>query len=103
MLLYAMLGNLVRNALDASQGGGPVDIALATGSSVVLTVHNPQSVPEAVRERFFEKFATYGKRFGTGLGTYSAKLIAEAHGGTIAMRTSDEDGTTVTVTLPPSP
>jgi two-component system chemotaxis response regulator CheY len=37
---------------------------------------------------------------GTGLGTYSARLIAEAQNGSISMQTSEESGTTIEVTLP---
>ncbi len=103
MLLYSMLTNLVRNALEASNDEGPVDIALSTGPILTLSVHNPQGVPEDFQSRFFDKFATHGKRFGTGLGTYSAKLIAEAHHGDIALHSTEVDGTTVTVRLPMDP
>ena len=65
-----------------------------------LEVRNQGQVPEDVRDRFFEKYATSGKRGGTGLGTYSARLIAEVHGGAIAMATSAEGGIVVRVTLP---
>ena len=57
-------------------------------------------VPAQVREIFFDKYATYGKIQGTGLGTYSARLIARTQGGDVAMDTSEDAGTTVTVTLP---
>jgi signal transduction histidine kinase len=53
-----------------------------------------------VRARFFDKCATHGKENGSGLGTYSARLIAQAHGGSIAMPTSEQDGTTLTIQLP---
>ena len=39
-------------------------------------------------------------RTGTGLGTYSARLMAEVQRGRIGMETSDEQGTTITVQLP---
>ncbi|WGG49887.1 hypothetical protein [Rugamonas sp. DEMB1] len=41
-----------------------------------------------------------GKENGSGLGTCSARLIAQAHGGSIAMATSEQDGTTLTIQLP---
>jgi signal transduction histidine kinase len=65
-----------------------------------IAIHNAGVVPEAVRDRFFEKYATSGKRSGTGLGTYSAQLIAKAHGGHIEFTTSEAEGTRVTVVLP---
>jgi signal transduction histidine kinase len=58
---------------------------------------NPRA---STRGRFFEKFATAEKTGGTGLGAYSAKLIAKTLGGTIGFETSEEAGTTIRVTLP---
>jgi signal transduction histidine kinase len=69
---------------------------------VQAAVINQGEVPAEIRERFFEKYATSGKSRGTGLGTYSARLIARAHGGDIAMQ-SQSGTVTVTVTLPPRP
>jgi len=43
---------------------------------------------------------TAGKKDGTGLGTYGARLIAQTHGGRIRMDTSDSHGTTVVVQFP---
>ena len=51
-------------------------------------------------EHAFEKFATAEKQGGTGLGVYSAKLIAKTLGSTMGFETSEETGTTMSVTLP---
>jgi PAS domain S-box-containing protein len=100
-LLYTMLANLVGNAMDAAGREAAVNLALDTeGGWVRLTVRNPGAVPWEIRDRFFEKYVSAGKKTGTGIGTYNAKLIAEAHGGSIAMRTADGEGTEVTVRLP---
>jgi signal transduction histidine kinase len=54
-----------------------------------------------MRQRFFAKFATFGKEAGSGLGTYTAKLFTQAMRGSIEMQTSDlDDSTTLTVRLP---
>ena len=99
-LIYAMLSNLVTNALEASCENGTVTIFLSKADGAVISIENRGTVPKAIRETFFEKFVTAGKLNGTGLGTYSARLSAERHGGTIALFTSDEeDLTRVTVTL----
>ena len=100
MLLYTMLSNLIKNALEASPDGALVTVALAEGRSLDVAVHNAGAVPVPVRGRFFSKFATAGKKDGTGLGAYGAKLIAETHGAKIAMATSEQHGTTVTVSFP---
>ena len=44
---------------------------------------------------FFDKYVSHGKTKGTGLGTYSARLMAETMGGTLTMSTSDENDETI--------
>ncbi|MBF0142976.1 MAG: PAS domain-containing sensor histidine kinase [Magnetococcales bacterium] len=102
-LCYTMLANLLKNAVEAAPGGGTIRIGLYRGARVMIEIRNPGAVPEAIRDRFFEKYTTMGKPFGTGLGTYSARLMAETQGGGITMVTSETEGTTVTVTLPAAP
>ncbi|WP_316896389.1 PAS domain-containing sensor histidine kinase [Pseudodesulfovibrio indicus] len=97
-LLYGMVANLLKNAVEAS-GGEPVRADLCGGDPCVLEIRNSQPVPPEVRQNFFDKYSTAGKGSGTGLGTYSARLAVEAHGGTIDMDTG-ETGTVVRVTLP---
>jgi len=101
LLCYSMLANLVANAVEASPDGGRVSVDLRREHEKALIVlENRGAVPESIRERFFEKYVTAGKPKGTGLGAYSARRIALAHGGDIAM-TTDDAGTVVTVCLPP--
>ncbi len=103
ILCYTMLANLVKNAVEASKEGQPVTIQLHKNTFAEMSMHNSGVVQNDVRESFFEKYTTCGKQDGTGLGTYGAKLIAEAHGGTIAMTTSENEGTTVIVKFPLHP
>jgi signal transduction histidine kinase len=100
LLFYSMISNLITNAVEAAPAGSTVTVDMRKEDTVSISIHNMGVVPETIRGRFFEKYATEGKPSGTGLGTYSAKLMAEAHGGDIEMRTSETDGTTVTVRLP---
>ena len=102
LLCYSMFSNLIKNALEATPEGQPVRIAFSIGADGLAetAIHNHGAVPEAVRSRFFDKYATAGKKSGTGLGTYSARLIAETQRGSIGMTSSEEVGTTVTVRLP---
>jgi len=100
-LIEDMLMNLIKNAVEASATEKPVTIAYKEEQAMLtITIHNHGTVPESIRDRFFDKDVTAGKTYGTGLGTYSAQLIAKAHGGNIAFTTSETEGTTVTVTLP---
>ncbi len=102
LLSHTMLSNILANAVEASPQGGTVTVRIETGEDVAVSVHNMGVVPEAIRDRFFEKYATHGKTKGTGLGTYSARLMAETQGGSIGFTTSEEAGTTVTIRLPKS-
>jgi len=101
LLCYSMLANLARNALEASPKGEEALIALDEDEDAFLvTIHNKGAVPREVRNVFFDKYSTFGKRYGTGLGTYSARLIARTHGGDVDYTTSGKKGTAVTVRLP---
>jgi len=100
MLLYTMLSNLIKNALEASPRGGQVTIFLTEGATLNVAIANAGAVPQSIRSKFFDKYATAGKKDGTGLGTYGARLIAETHGAKISMTTSEARGTIVTVFFP---
>lgn len=100
-LLENLFTNLVKNAIEASPADSPVSVNwTAHGPDWHIAIHNQGEIPLAVRDRFFEKYSSWGKPHGTGLGTYSARLIAQAHGGRIVVRTGPAEGTTLTVILP---
>lgn len=101
LLCHTLLENLIANAIEASPKNASISVTLEQGEREVrIAIHNPGAVPQEVRQTFFNKYITKGKSKGTGIGTYSARLIAEAHGGSIHLSTSEEEGTTVTVRLP---
>jgi PAS domain S-box-containing protein len=100
-LLDSLLSNLFVNALEASPKAEDVIVEFTSSDGLVIAIRNTGAVPEDIRETFFEKYRTYGKTFGTGLGTYSAKLMADTMGYELAMNTSDEENTTcVCVRIP---
>lgn len=104
ILCYSLLSNLIKNASEASPANHPVTLSLENRDGMAtIAIHNMGAVPAAIRDRFFEKYVTYGKKNGTGLGTYSARLITEVQQGRIRMETSEELGTTITVQLPARP
>ncbi|MDM8515708.1 hybrid sensor histidine kinase/response regulator [Desulfobacterales bacterium HSG16] len=101
LLCYSMMANLIKNALERSPKKEIVGIDLfEENNAAVICIHNTGCVPENIRSRFFDKYITSGKTSGSGLGTYSARLIAETHGGSIHLDTSDEKGTTVRIRIP---
>lgn len=111
-LTHATLANLLTNAVHASNRGDTVCVRILPGTTksqptstggpapLSIEIHNTQAIPEAIRDTFFSKYVTHGKRGGTGLGTYSSKLMIEAQGGTIDYHSDEEAGTTVTISLP---
>ncbi|CAN2046271.1 hypothetical protein GMMP1_260015 [Candidatus Magnetomoraceae bacterium gMMP-1] len=99
LLSYSMFANLIKNAMEASPEGDQITIKIYENSYLLIYIHNKGSVPEKIRDSFFEKYTTYGKHGGTGIGTYSAKLIAETQKGKISMTTSEKSGTTINVKL----
>lgn len=103
VLVRTLLSNLVKNAVEASPEGGRVAVKVHAERPVWIAITNAGAVPDAVRDRFFDKYVTSGKRGGTGLGTYSARLMAEAMGGTVELDTSAAGMTTVSVSLPAAP
>ena len=101
MLCYSLFQNLLKNACEAAPDGSKVSIRLFDDSPLRIVIENQGVVPLAIRDNFFDKFVTSGKPGGTGLGTYSAKLLTEAQGGSIALDVSDSTNTTtVTICLP---
>jgi PAS domain S-box-containing protein len=100
-LIENMLTNLVKNAIEAAPPGSDVTIGWSgRNGERRIAIHNQGAIPASVRDRFFEKYVSCGKSQGKGLGTYSARLIAQAHGGRIDFATGETEGTTVTVIFP---
>jgi PAS domain S-box-containing protein len=104
LLCYSMFANLLKNAIEAAPEGTEVSATIRTGGGHVrVDLHNAGAVPEEIRGRFFEKYVSTGKSGGLGLGTYSARLMARVQGGDITLRSSAQEGTTVTVSLGVAP
>ncbi len=100
-LLSAMVSNLLKNAIEASPREETVRIRLSQGErGCFIRIHNQGVIPESIRECFFQRYVTSGKPGGTGLGTYSAWLVARTHGGTIDFESSPKTGTWLIITLP---
>ncbi|NPV45989.1 MAG: GHKL domain-containing protein [Armatimonadetes bacterium] len=101
-LLRRVLGNLVKNALEATPEGGEVTMeALADGDWVIFEVRNPGVMPEEVQKQIFQRsFSTKGEP-GRGIGTHSVKLLGERYlGGKVSFESAAPDGTVFRVALP---
>lgn len=101
LLCYSLLANLIKNAFEAAPSQSVIHISMKPDvEGGIVLIHNEGVVPDDIVEHFFDKYVTSGKSQGTGLGTYSAQLIAKTHRGSIAMETSVKAGTTLKVRLP---
>ncbi len=101
VLLGRVLGNLVKNALEATAEGGGVEVSFRGGEEPVFRVRNGAVMPEAVQRQVFQRsFSTKGES-GRGLGTFSARLLVEKYlQGTISFRSEPGLGTVFEVSLP---
>ncbi|MBF0560983.1 MAG: hybrid sensor histidine kinase/response regulator [Alphaproteobacteria bacterium] len=100
LLCHSMFSNICKNAVEASPVGDVIKIDFEQGVIATISIDNGGEVPHEIRERFFDKLVTAGKQNGTGLGTYSARLIARTQKGTIRLDTSHAGRTCIRVTLP---
>ncbi len=100
-LLRSAAVNLVKNAVEACGPGETVRLCCQRdGSRWLFKVCNPGVVPEAVRGRMFEKYATHGKLRGQGLGCYLVRRVAEAHRGEVWVNCGDGQNTLLVLALP---
>jgi PAS domain S-box-containing protein len=107
--LTQLLINLGKNALDYSPEETRVRIVLhGEDGSVRLEVHNEgPPIPPKQLGTIFEPFRRFSgeeqpptSSSGLGLGLYIVAQIVQAHGGTVSVRSTAEEGTTFTVRLP---
>ncbi len=105
-LRWALI-NLVRNALQYTDAGGKVTLRLfSTQNDVVFqVVDTGVGIAEEAQKRLFTRFYRVMQSHddnvrGLGLGLYVAKIIVEAHGGSIGVSSEVGVGSTFTVTLP---
>ena len=101
VLLRRVLGNLAKNALEASRPGDAVRVSCREeDDGVVFEVHNPAVMPQEIQSQLFQRsFSTKGA--GRGLGTYSIKLFTETYlNGKVSFTSEEGEGTVFRVWYP---
>lgn len=106
--LAQLVSNLAANALKHGDPNRPVKVTVQDhGSELSIAVHNEgKPIPEDQVSRLFDPFVQLpgdGRRpasDGLGLGLYITQLIVQAHGGSVSVRSTAEEGTTFLVRLP---
>jgi two-component system sensor histidine kinase RegB len=100
------LRGIVRNALDASSFGEPVELtATADADSVAFMVRDrgPGMSPEILQRAGDPFFTTKEPGQGMGLGLFLARNVIERIGGELRLASTPGMGTTVTVRVPQRP
>ena len=97
------LTNLIDNAIRYAERGKVVTVGVeARGAQIVVTVEdNGPSLPDADRERVFQRFvrATYDGN-GCGLGLAIAREIVARHAGTVVLEAAHPSGLRAVIKLP---
>ena len=109
-LLVRAVVNLLDNAVHYTASGGSIDVTCeARYDRVEIAVADTGiGIPVIDLERIFERFYRVDKARsralgGTGLGLAIVKHVAEQHGGTIRVTSTEGVGSTFTLSLPQAP
>jgi signal transduction histidine kinase len=99
--LQQVVDNVVRNALDAIEGSGVIDVTTRrhNGGVEIAVADSGPGISDEALARVFEPFFTT-KVTGIGLGLSVARSIVEAHGGRMTVARRDVGGTLVSIWLP---
>jgi len=101
--LERALYNLLLNACEAAPSTeGRVKVTIErNASSVMISVSdNGPGIAEAIRDKLFHPFVSFGKENGTGLGLTVVQKIVQDHGGDILMERTADARTVFRITIP---
>lgn len=101
-LLIRSLGNLIKNALEASRRDQKVKLCCElTETEIMFQIKSEPIIPEHVQHQLFKRSFSTKQSKGRGIGLYSVKLIAEQFlRGKVSFQSNTENKTVFTVTLP---
>lgn len=101
--LTMTLLHLVRNAQEATQSTGFVDVTLRheDNNAIILIEDNGAGMDaEFVQKRLFRPFDTTKSGKGMGIGAYQAREYLAGLGGRLTVESTPGEGTTFTISLP---
>ena len=58
ILLYMILSNLIKNALEASPNNNDIIITVSNERELAISIHNNGTIPHEIRDTFFNKYVT---------------------------------------------
>ncbi len=102
ILLVRSLGNLVKNALEASEKEERVRIyILKKNETVTFCVQNQNVIPEQIQLQIFQRSFSTKASAGRGIGTYSVKLFVEQYlNGEVSFISNSVDRTIFSIKIP---
>ena len=103
--LARVLSNVVDNAARHAASGIEITLSSGGGRVRVLVDDDGRGIPEADRERVFERFTRLDEgrarnAGGTGLGLAVVRAIITSHGGTVTVAESPRGGARLVADLP---
>lgn len=101
-VLVRCLGNLIKNALEASEDNTEVKLwTNQTKDFVIFNVKNDGVIPAAVKPQIFKRSFSTKAKTGRGLGTYSVKLFTQQYlKGSVTFISDETNGTVFSLTIP---
>jgi len=98
--LRRAFSNLLRNAAEAMDGHGTIEIAVSRdGPGILVTIaDHGRGISDELRHRVFEPYFTT-KQDGTGLGLALVRQTVEAHNGSITVADTPGGGATFSIVL----
>jgi len=101
--LKQVMINLVRNAFEAIEAGETVTCHLSLDQNpdccCISVINQGTPIPPDILPKLTEPFVS-NKPDGTGLGLAIVKQIVTNHGGSLSIKSDQETGTKISVTLP---
>jgi signal transduction histidine kinase len=105
--IWRVLHNLVGNAVKYTDRGGRIRVSASqtAAETIIQVADNGLGMSDEEMSRLFQLYYRTGqavdsKVAGTGVGLFIVKTLVEAHGGSIAVSSRPDQGSTFTVRLP---
>jgi nitrogen-specific signal transduction histidine kinase len=99
-LLSQMIFNIIKNSIEAMDGGGSIDISVRkeAGMAVLLFEDTGPGLPQGMNE--VSLFGTQNKVEGTGFGLFLVNEFVKLHRGELSFRNGKDTGAVFEIKIP---